>query len=95
MLFERETEIERTKKDLQKKLKDSEQKRNALDARVSELHGEIEMLKTDLTLKEQRMNEVMDLQKDSELTIEKLTKTIEQLKLLNTQTVEKGEELKQ
>ena len=51
---------------------------------MSELHGEIAMLKTELTEKEQRMNEVMDMQKDSELTIEKLTKTIEQLKLLNT-----------
>ena len=77
MLFERETEIERTKKDLQKKLKDSEQKRTALDARMSEQNGEIAILKTDLAEKEQRLNEVMDMQKDSEITIDKLTKTIE------------------
>ena len=41
------------------------------------------------------MNEIMDMQKDSEHTIDRLTATIEQLKKLNLQTVEKGEELKQ
>ena len=52
MLFDRETEIERTKKELSNKLKDSEQKRTALDTRVSEQNGEIAQLKTELAEKE-------------------------------------------
>ena len=65
---------------------------------MSELNGQVAQLavmRSELEEKDQQIAELMGMQKDSDQTVEKLTDTIEKLKSLNVQTVEKGEELKQ
>ena len=66
ILHARETEIEKAKRELSKKLKESDQKRIDLEAFVIVLNQENDNLKRDGEEKEQRINELMEFQIDSE-----------------------------
>ena len=80
IIFAKESEFERIRVEMTKKLKESDKARVDLEAKVSELNRQIAQLKNELKEKtieleetEKRLNDLIEIQNDSDQSISKLT----------------------